>query len=97
MYNSPFDIRMLAQSAEAEGLDGGFYREEMNSVCLMKLYKEYNFDKKVKLSVALHSCGIQPAAKHRAVSDCEDTLKLLRYMAKSRLSYEGSINVPEGD
>lgn len=91
MYNAPFDKRLLAQSAEAHGLDGEFYREEMSSVCLMQLFKQYNYDKKLSLAKALGSCGIKPREQHRAVADCHDTLVLLRYMAATSISFDETV------
>jgi DNA polymerase-3 subunit epsilon len=88
MYNAPFDIRLMAQSADYFGLDGSYYKEAMHYQCLMQLFKQYNYDKKLPLAKALAARGIKPRAEHRAVADCQDTLALLKYMAKSSTVHE---------
>ena len=92
MYNAPFDKRLMAQSAEFFSMDGNYYLEEMPYVCLMQLFKAYNYDKKLSLEKALNSCGITPRAVHRAVADCHDTLALLKHIASGYTSYEADNN-----
>ncbi len=93
IYNSAFDIRMLAQSARAHGI-------EVSPVadwgCAMLLYAKFYGDYSDRhrrfrwqsLTAAARQCGIElPATLHRAAADAELTRLVLRHVAESRTEY----------
>jgi DNA polymerase III subunit epsilon len=90
IYNSAFDLRILAHSAKRQGI---FPQQPPEVHCAMLMYAEFygawNAERESfvwqRLGEALKQCKIKLPPKmrlHRAASDCEATRLLLHYMAK---------------
>ncbi|MDC1394928.1 3'-5' exonuclease [Bacteroidia bacterium] len=79
IYNAPFDVRILEQTAEQDDIE----LESWNATCVMNLYNgyvgewnsHYNSIKWQKL----------PSGDHSAIGDCLATLKILNKMADSKI------------
>lgn len=86
-YNRPFDESMLQQSLAKHGVDPAEVKETLkNSACAMQSYTTYkDHYKSTKLVDALKECGIDKTQDHRAVSDCLDTLALMKHCAAQEL------------
>jgi DNA polymerase III subunit epsilon len=89
IYNSAFDLRLLAQSAQRQGI---FPRQPREVYCAMLMYAEFhgvwNAERESfvwqRLGEALQQCKIQlpdGMRLHRAATDCEATRLLLAHMA----------------
>jgi DNA polymerase-3 subunit epsilon len=87
IYNSAFDLRLLAQSARRHGI---FPRQPPLSHCAMLIYAEYygrwNADRESyvwqRLGEAARQCGIEVDAQlHRAAADCAVTRRIMLHMA----------------
>ncbi|RPD90486.1 hypothetical protein EGK75_01260 [Neisseria weixii] len=85
IYNAPFDVRMMNQTAYLNG----YYEVEYNTVCLMKLFSEWHTAstgqerKRHRLSYAAEHCGVTVNNAHRALADCLTTLGVFKYMLKN--------------
>jgi DNA polymerase III subunit epsilon len=89
IYNAPFDLRLLKQSANAHG-EKFPYRMGKNIFCAMELYATYNGEydliKKcyrwVNLGAAAKKMGISvPDKLHRTLADVEITRQIIIKMA----------------
>jgi inhibitor of KinA sporulation pathway (predicted exonuclease) len=89
-YNSPFDMRLLAQTAMAHRLDCTWL-EGVRWYDVQQLANAY-YGKRIGLQKFMETYGIVGNGKHRAVEDCQDTLAVLKYIAEQRTSYEVNAN-----
>lgn len=90
IYNRAFDTRMILQSLDKYKDEIEDYRNlrvrlednfRNNSFCMMQSYAEYQESPCVcSLESALKDQGIEIQQQHRAVYDCQDTLKLINIL-----------------
>ena len=77
-WNSPFDKRMIDNEFKNIGEEPPEYTWEDE----MPMYGLYaSKPKRNKLCYAAEECGIVEEQSHRAVGDCQFTLKVLKHMA----------------
>jgi DNA polymerase-3 subunit epsilon len=84
-YNAVFDRKMLHLTDEAHNLERVDYKAVSDWHCAMEWYAElrgevnpyYGSYVWQKLSAAIEQSGLAPFAAHRAMDDCEATLRLL--------------------
>lgn len=88
IYNAPYDLRILQQSATVAGC-APLSRRPLDAECVLACYAKWwgEEDKKKggwkwqRLQVAAQRHGLPVPAAHRALSDCQTTLALIRFMA----------------
>ncbi|WP_219927927.1 3'-5' exonuclease [Aeromonas sp. HMWF014] len=91
IYNSDFDVRLLAQTASRYRLDA----PKIQGVCAMKLYARWYGEERPmgkyqwqRLSDAAQQCGIDVSGAHRAYADCLMTRGVVGHMARTTLRNE---------
>lgn len=96
VYNASYDERLLAQSAEAHGLEAISARFDCAMLAYAEWYGEPSHKERgayrwQKLEKAAAQNGITPTQPaHRALSDCRTTLDVIRAMAKGGEAPKGS-------
>lgn len=97
IYNRDYDLRVIKQSAEANGVD---WIPPENAICAMELYAQFYGDwneryksyRWQKQSVAAKRLGIEiPADLHRAAADAQLCRLIVEAMAATPLSGEEEI------
>ncbi len=91
IYNSEFDVRLMAQTHRMFQME---WKKTFTPVCLMKLYAAYLGDwnsyrndfRYVTLEKAGQQCGIQIPNSHRAIDDTLLTYELLKYLASLEIA-----------
>jgi DNA polymerase-3 subunit epsilon len=77
IYNQPFDLRLLRQTAEAHAIP---FPQPHAVFCAMRLYAA--FRGLTRLPDAAAACGLSVhGSLHRAAADAELTRRLVRYLA----------------
>lgn len=87
IYNAEYDLRLMQQSHARYKLP---WRENLNTICAMKLYAEYRGDwdprrrayRYIRLEDAGKQCSIDLPNAHRATADALLTQALFHYMAE---------------
>lgn len=87
IYNAEFDLRMMQQSHALYRLP---WRENLNSLCAMKLYAQYRGEwdpsrrayRNYKLDEARVHCGLQLPNSHRALADAQLARALFHFIAE---------------
>lgn len=96
MYNAEFDLRMLQQSHQANGLPFGA-RPAWQVFDIMKMYTDFSGAWKwQKLEDAGRQCGIPLPNSHRAKDDTLLTRALFEYMATSDVPTQSAGTRPAG-
>lgn len=86
-WNVEFDMRMLKNELRKAGI-----LKEFRSLCAMKGYHAYTrlaIGKWPKLQEAVNECGIDVEQAHRSLSDCIDTLHVLKHCYERIRASEG--------
>ena len=85
-YNVAFELRLLKQTASLVGVESPVIG---SSQCVMALFSRWNGEQRpsggfqwISLADAAAMCRVRSERPHRALSDCLDTLEVLKYMAK---------------
>ena len=86
-YNFEFDRRLIAQSISAYQLSwpsewNHWWEQPVEQNCIMRLYARYIDSRWQTLETALDQCGIVvDGQSHRALTDAQSALAVLKYMA----------------
>lgn len=89
-FNIEFDERLLYQGLNAVGIHDGF-PEGRKNFCIQQMMNLYLGHEYVSLDEACKALGVERSAKHRAMADAEDALKILKVLAAKALS---TVDVP---
>lgn len=89
IYNADYDLRLLDQTAEINGISNEF---NFKCLCFMKAYAHYYGETKPdgewrwqRLTNAVGHYGITVENAHRAIGDCQMTLQLFNAVIKENM------------
>jgi DNA polymerase III subunit epsilon len=80
VYNSDFDVRMLAQTNRMNGIS--WNPNDHHFFCIMKLYAELSGSRWQKLEAAGRQCGLSLPNAHRAQADTRLAMQVFAYLVR---------------